>query len=36
MLTHEASESSVKKALLQMDRIEVLTGKTIVIRVGVT
>jgi homoserine dehydrogenase len=35
MLTHEASESSVKKALLQMDRIEVLTGKTIVIRVGV-
>ncbi len=36
MLTHEASESSVRKALLQMDRLEVLTGKTIVIRVGVS
>ena len=36
MLTHEALESSVKKALLQMDRLEVLTGKTIVVRVGVS
>ena len=36
MLTHEASESSVKKALIEMDRIEVLTGKTVVIRVGVS
>ena len=36
MLTHEAAESSVKKALIEMDRIEVLTGRTVVIRVGVT
>jgi homoserine dehydrogenase len=36
MLTHEASESSVKNALVRMDRIEVLTGKTVVVRVGVT
>ena len=35
MLTHEAAENSVIKALAQMDRLEVLTGKTVVVRVGV-
>jgi homoserine dehydrogenase len=33
MLTHEAPESSVKRALSRMDRLEVLTDKTMVIRV---
>jgi homoserine dehydrogenase len=33
MLTHEALESSVLKALAQMDQLEVLTDKTVVIRV---
>jgi homoserine dehydrogenase len=33
MLTHEAVESSVLKALDRMDRLEVLTDKTMVIRV---
>jgi homoserine dehydrogenase len=33
MLTHEAQESSVIKALSLMDRLEVLTDKTMVIRV---
>jgi homoserine dehydrogenase len=36
MLTHEAKESSVVKALSQMDRLEVLTDKTMVIRVEAT
>ena len=33
MLTHEARESSVKKALSLMDQLDVLTDKTMVIRV---
>jgi len=33
MLTHEAKESNVTKALSLMDRLEVLTDKTMVIRV---
>ena len=33
MLTHEASESSVSKALSQLDNLDVLTDKTMVIRV---
>jgi homoserine dehydrogenase len=33
MLTHEAQESSVKRALSRMDQLEVLTDKTMVIRV---
>jgi len=33
MLTHEARESSVSKALSRMDQLEVLTDKTMVIRV---
>jgi homoserine dehydrogenase len=33
MLTHEAKERSVLKALSQMDKLEVLTDKTMVIRV---
>jgi len=36
MLTHEAKESSVLKALSQMDQLEVLTDKTMVIRVEAT
>ena len=36
MLTHEAKESSVLKALSQMDKLEVLTDKTMVIRVEAT
>ena len=32
MLSHEARESSVSKALSQMDRLDVLTDKTMVIR----
>jgi homoserine dehydrogenase len=34
MLTHEARESGVLQALSQMDRLDVLTNKTVVIRVG--
>jgi homoserine dehydrogenase len=33
MLTHEAKESSVRKALAQMERLDVLTDKTMTIRV---
>ncbi len=33
MLTHEAMESSVLKALARMDQLEVLTDRTLVIRV---
>jgi homoserine dehydrogenase len=36
MLTHEAVESSVLKALAKMDQLEVLTDKTVVIRVEET
>jgi len=36
MLTHEAKESSVLKALSEMDQLEVLTDKTMVIRVEAT
>ena len=36
MLTHEARESSVQKALAQMVRLDVLTDETIVIRVQET
>jgi homoserine dehydrogenase len=36
MLTHEALESSVLKALAQMDQLEVLTDKTVIIRVEET
>jgi homoserine dehydrogenase len=36
MLTHEAVESSVLKALNRMDQLEVLTDKTVVIRVEET
>jgi len=36
ILTHEAKESSVLKALSQMDQLEVLTDKTMVIRVEAT
>jgi homoserine dehydrogenase len=34
MLTHEARESSVLKALSEMDALDVLTDKTLMIRVG--
>jgi homoserine dehydrogenase len=34
MLTHEARESGVLQALSQMDRLDVLTDKTVLIRVG--
>ncbi|MDB4444385.1 homoserine dehydrogenase [bacterium] len=34
MLTHEALESGVLQALSQMDRLDVLTDETVVIRVG--
>ena len=33
MLTHEAKESSVRRALAQMEQLEVLTDKTMTIRV---
>ena len=33
MLTHEAKESSVRKALVQMEQLDVLTDKTMTIRV---
>jgi homoserine dehydrogenase len=33
MLTHEAKESSARRALSQMERLEVLTDKTVTIRV---
>jgi homoserine dehydrogenase len=33
MLTHEAKESSVRKALAQMERLDVLTDKTMTVRV---
>jgi len=33
MLTHEAKESSVRRALYQMEQLEVLTDKTVTIRV---
>jgi homoserine dehydrogenase len=33
MLTHEAKESSVMQALSQMEQLEVLTDKTVTIRV---
>jgi hypothetical protein len=33
MLTHEAKESSVMQALCQMEQLEVLTDKTVTIRV---
>jgi homoserine dehydrogenase len=33
MLTHEAKESGVRKALKQMEHIDVLTDRTITIRV---
>ena len=33
MLTHEAKESSVRKAMSLIDRLDVLTDKTMVIRV---
>jgi hypothetical protein len=33
MLTHEARESSVLKALSEMDGLDVLTDKTLMIRV---
>jgi homoserine dehydrogenase len=36
MLTHEAVESSVLKSLAKMDQLEVLTDKTVVIRVEET
>jgi homoserine dehydrogenase len=33
MLTHEAKESSVRKALAQMEQLDVLTDKTMTVRV---
>jgi homoserine dehydrogenase len=33
MLTHEAKESNVKKALLELTRLDVLTDETVLIRV---
>ena len=33
MLTHEARESSVSKALSQLDKLDVLNDRTMVIRV---
>jgi homoserine dehydrogenase len=36
MLTHEAKESSVLKALSQLDQLDVLTDKTMIIRVEAT
>jgi len=32
MLTHEAKESDVNKAVSLINKLEVLTGKTVVIR----
>jgi hypothetical protein len=33
MLTHEAKERSVRRALAQMEQLDVLTDKTMTIRV---
>ncbi len=33
MLTHEALESNVRKAILLIDKLDILTGKTIMVRV---
>jgi homoserine dehydrogenase len=33
MMTHEAREADVRKALTEIDRLDIVTDKTIIIRI---